>query len=189
MPDPTWLASEPVVLEKLRFVVQRELDDMQMTARTATWSSYQDYLLNRMVVQLRGQVLAERLPPQNIRSQWHGTHRIDVDTIRVEVRHATWWDMFKDTYRRRWWARPLVRRWPPRYVDLPLRWQDTYMRSCRHDITVPVIDRWKYPHASFVPRELGYSVLDTAVLDPEVTTTIMYERPSQEWSADGITGP
>lgn len=119
-----------------------------------------DHIADRLTIRLKGHLLAERLPPQNVHHVWNGEHEFTLTT--TVPRHATWWDMFKDTYRTRWWLRALVRRRPVRYVDQPVSQRQT--RRCAHNVTVEVGAAWTYPQAPTALRgglHLGPAVLKT----------------------------
>jgi hypothetical protein len=119
-----------------------------------------DHVGERLTARLTAHILAETLPPQHVTHVWRGTHEFTLTT--TVPRHASWWDMFKDTYRSRWWMRTLVRRRPVRYIDQPVSQRHT--RRCTHNVTVDVGAAWTYPQAPTALTNglhLGPAVLKT----------------------------
>lgn len=109
-----------------------------------------DHVAGNLVAQLRGEILAEQLPPQT------RDHLIRVE--QPDPRHATWWDMWKDTHRDRWWAAWFVRRRPPRYVDTIV--------AVSRIVTVTVRPHWTYPQARIrLPEESFGSPVMVALTD------------------------
>lgn len=145
MTDPTTpLAMQQVALTRLKIAIRQhlsaEMATMASTAELNTWIA--EDLARNLVFELRAHVLAEQLPPQTIR------HRVRVTT--TDPRHATWWDAYKDTHRRRWWMR--WRHWKVSYVDTPV--------TVERAIEVNVRDHWTYPRAAIrLPEEWGRPVM------------------------------
>lgn len=119
-----------------------------------------NHIADRLTVRLKGELLAEKLPPQHVHHVWSGTHHFNLKT--TVPRHATWWDLFKDTYRNRWWMRAWVRRNPVHHVDQPVVFRED--RICAHDVQVDVGAAWTYPQAPAAFRaglHLGPAILQT----------------------------
>lgn len=114
-------------LDLLKHKVERIFTNEVWAARSM--KMHVGHELDRMVVELRTSILAEKLPPQHVRH------------VSMEPRHASWWDHLKATYRGRWW-------WPAAlsrvsYVDVPVV---TFLR---------IRDHWAYPRASLIPPAEG----------------------------------
>lgn len=135
--DPTGRSAPTRILERLRFGLREDVPYEQLE-RTLTLDRWQDFIADRFVLRLRTEVLAERLPDQDL----HG--------YVTTPRWATWRDHLKDTYRTRWWMRWWVRHHPVRYVDEP------------HLAHINVQAWWKYPHTplTILPGQ-GYSTIHT----------------------------
>lgn len=151
--SPEWYgpAYRTVALERLAYAVRQAIGAELVSAGIAAPEVILEREAHRLVVQLRGHVLAERLPPQQVTADYSGE---------VEVaRYATWWDHYKATFRGRW--RMSWRRWGIRY-----RW-------CRYPYRgvakVAVRTYWTYPQARTpLPEEFGSPVM-VAVADPPET--------------------
>lgn len=139
--------------------VRQVLDDMPQAAYTATASTRRDHLIERTALDLRARVLAEELPPQHLTTRSTADHVFDLNVQQGDPRWASWWDHLKATYAHRWWARPLVRRFPARTIDTVVTIRDRQTRTCEHHIDVTVRQRWVYPHAPYViSPDLGAAV-------------------------------
>lgn len=77
-----------VLLQRLKYAVRR---DVTMEAAATVPTLVFDRVADRMVAEVRRDVLAERLPTQSLR------------VVGDVPRHASWWDHLKATYRGRWW--------------------------------------------------------------------------------------
>lgn len=149
---------EQHILTRVKAGAQAYLGAESMQRLTLT--TREDYIADRLVAQLRTAVLAEHLPPQQV------TVEVDYDHpaaggrgVTTDPRFATWWDMFKATYRARWWMR--WRSWPVRTVDTPVRYLHTEPVRCRHLVSVSLLDHWLYPQCDRVlpGEEYGAAVL------------------------------
>lgn len=128
------LREESVVLERLHLAIKRGMP-AELARGVGAGVAY-DWIADRMVLTLHQDVLAEKLPPQSF------IHRTTI------VRHASWWEHLKATYRGRWW-------WPSRlsrlrYVEEPVA------------VRVVVRDHWKFPEQTAI-RDLGRPVLHSWV--------------------------
>lgn len=132
------LADGPQVTLETLTLGRSDTVDLPQSMRTSGRADvYTDRAADRLILQVRADVYAERLPSQ--------TYHAVVD----DPRWATWWDHLKATYRDRWWARAAVRRWPPRHVLTPV------------PVTVDVAARWKYPDTPVYREGLGRPVVWT----------------------------
>jgi hypothetical protein len=101
-----------------------------------------DAFADRLVIDFRREVLADKLPPQ------HARH------VAMVQRHASWWDHLKATYRGRWWWPRVLS--PVSYVDVPVV------------VNLAVRSQWLYPQATIRYDEaLGRSVLWTTWAEEE----------------------
>ena len=145
--DPYAAAPVELILDWVRWGITRYLLEHEIRARvtverTAAMGAagLVDDLVRQFAVQVEGEVLALRLPPVTV-SRY-------VTLTAETVRPATWWDMFRDTYRRRWWGRPLASWRPPRTVAVPVR--------AGKLITIPIRQQWTFPQPRYrFPDELG----------------------------------
>ncbi len=128
------MASHPVtstqVLATLAELGEAARDSMRVRR-------YVDTETNRLMVEFTAEILADRLPPEQV-----------TETTLVQFESpATWWEHFKQTYGGRWWLRPLVRRRPVRL--------ERQQRAVK--VTVDLRLFQAYPRAE-VPAALGQSV-------------------------------
>lgn len=136
---------------------------------------YEDGLTRDIVLRIEAAVMTEELPPQVVSVEVDYVHpeAVGQHGLTYDPRHATWVDHLLDTHKGRWWARLVLRRRPVRYVQTPILRRIVAPVQCNHRASVPVRDRWTYPHASTVIPGYGYSVLRS------------YTR-EDDWSAEAI---
>lgn len=137
-------------------VKERASREMLALAQTVEGEWVTDHLRDALWLNLRASVLAEQLPPQTIRQP-----------VRISIRdprHASWWDMWKATYRGCWWARWLLRskHWRIETVDTVV--------TVAGESIVNVHDHWTYPRAPRLEHLAGTAVM--------VST---YDHRFQEW--------
>lgn len=170
MTDPAARAaySRAVTLDRLLYTVRQYLHDLPFAADSAVLVRHAEL----MALELRAEVLAEHLPPEQV----HHTVR-DTQTFSGEVRDqrfASWWDHFKATYRQRRWMR--WRYWTVRFqtVVIPYRQQV----ACRHRVTVNVRQHITYPRArvALPPDQFGRPVV-VSVHDVGHTSAALLRTP------------
>lgn len=135
------LERRQVLLKQIPVLVQHRLTELEERLLGELGQGVVDTLeceIDGMVVAIRGRVLAEQLPPEKVER-----------TETVEFEHpATWWEMFRDTYRDRWWMAWSVRRRPVRLL--------TRTRGVRVEVS---LERFRtFPHATVTIPELGTPV-------------------------------
>lgn len=108
--------------------------------------------LNGMTAKLTAKVLAEQLPPEHVER---------AETVSFSYPDG-WWQMFRDTYRSRWWMRWSLARWPVR--------TRTYQQTVR--FTLDLRRYWLYPHANVPLPNLG---------DPVRGSTVFVAAEPQGW--------
>ncbi len=130
-----------VALEQLEVQVKHrfsELESLLSGELGPSVAATMEFEVDGMVAAIRARVLAEQLPPEKVER-----------TETVEFEHpATWWEMFRDTYRDRWWMAWSVRRRPVRTL--------TRTRGVRLEVS---LRRFRtYPRATVTIPELGTPV-------------------------------
>lgn len=128
------------VLEPLRRVLSYRLSS-ELRGHLVTDVQLRESIADQITADVVYQVHADHLPPAEITHQV----RLEVD----DPRHASWWDMFKDTYAQRWWMR--WRSWPVSYVQTKV--------SVRRAVVVKVRGHWTYPKARILPEWVGNPVV------------------------------
>lgn len=129
---------ETVRLDRIKVAAQTVLSPS--VASSLSMEQVQDDVWGSLIYRLKGYVLAETLPPAFETAK----HTVDFK------RPASWWQAWKDEHRGAWYARWLVRRRPPRWVEEPV------------EVTLTVdLQRYRtYPEATYqLPPEFGRPVL------------------------------
>ncbi len=131
-------------LELLQVAVKRRVED----SVGGTLLDSLECTVDGMAVELKGTVLAEKLPPEVV-------ERTEV----VDFVHPDgWWQLFRETYRRHWWMRWSRGRWPVR----------TTKTHRRVTLTVSVGRFRTFPQASVPPpAALGVPV-NVAIVEERV---------------------
>lgn len=142
-PVPQTMRLNRVTLELLQVAVKRRLGQDVGAAVVDTLELTAD----RMAVELKAAVLAEKLPPE----QFERTAVVDF------VHPDGWWQMFRETYRRRWWMRWSLGRWPVRKTK----------EHRRVTLTVSLARFRTFPQSSIGAPDLGGSV-NVSVLEDRV---------------------
>lgn len=103
----TDLSADPIVLNWKRFSSQVAVAEEFLA--DAEVSIAQDYVLGRLVYQLRTKVLTDDLPSEQFTAQTRVTFEVPAST----------WQMWKKRHAQRWYARRIFARWPVRYEPDP----------------------------------------------------------------------
>lgn len=122
-----------------------------------------NHVADIIAVDIEAAMWEERLPPQRVADYITTEHPEAVGKTGVahDIRFATWWDHFAETYRRRWWARLIgLRHRRTRYITVKVPYVITAPVSCRHYVTVDIADAWRFPNPPGIPGNVaGEAVL------------------------------
>jgi len=139
-PTPDEIMAGRVILDPLRLKLARTLS-LEVGEYLVNSSTLEvDRFLDRIALEFRYEVLAERMPPAEVRHP--------VVLVEDDPRHATWWDMFKATYRGRWWMR--WRAWEVAYTSTPV--------TVRRDVVVNIQGHFTFPQAPRIGDRFGQPV-------------------------------
>lgn len=121
---------ETIFLERLKVGCQQViprgiLDSMQLSIEPTA-----NFLVDGMVMRLKAELLAEKLPPERLAN----SKRVTWTTP------ATWWDHLKETYAGKWWTRWMK---APRTIE----------HSKLAEFNIELQRYWVYPDARPLPRD------------------------------------